>query len=155
MKTLFFLLGILFFLVSCGGKQQQEKVLNESKKDIEVAVVPPDPEVAIRFLNAYIKDGFTEGWLEKSGYVTEKFISERNVLIKEATEADPEMGLDHDPITQAQDIPSKYELKSFDEKTGLVTAIAKDWEDYSVKLRIIQEGDKWLVDGAGDINMPH
>jgi hypothetical protein len=76
-------------------------------------------------------------------------------IIEDAYEKEPEVGLDFDPILDAQDYPDKgFELESLDEKTNYLTVRGKDWADFKLTIKIIEENGNWLVDGCGIINIP-
>lgn len=118
-----------------------------------------DPQVALDVMNDYVsacnelKD--PGKWVEKHRLLTKEFKRDYKKLIKEAYEADPEMGLGFDPIFNAQDYSEKgYELNSFDSKTGLVVLQGVDSPDFKTRLVVKLVGDKCLVDGAGVIRMP-
>ena len=119
-----------------------------------------DPQVALDVMNDYVsacnelKD--PGKWVEKQKLLTDDFKRDYKKLIKEAYEADPEMGLGFDPIFNAQDYSTRgYELSSFDSKTGLVVLQGNGaLKNFKGKLRVKMVGDKCLVDGAGVIRMP-
>lgn len=57
-------------------------------------------------------------------------------MIVEAERKNPELGLDFDPIINAQDVPDDgFEIVSFDEKTNIVTLKAKETIDFTLKLK--------------------
>ena len=65
------------------------------------------------------------------------------------------MGLDFDPIFDAQDFPDKgFELVSSDKNSGYITVKGKDWPEFVLVIRIVYLDNKWLVDGSGIINIP-
>lgn len=65
------------------------------------------------------------------------------------------MGLGFNPIFDAQDFPEKgFELIDCDTRLGYVTVKGIDWPDFFVVLRVVQQDKKWLVDGAGVVNIP-
>ena len=68
---------------------------------------------------------------------------------------DPIEGFDSDPIVDAQDFPDKgFSILKQDPNTGYVTMVGNGWKDFTVVLRIVHINNKWLVDGAGTINIP-
>lgn len=74
----------------------------------------------------------------------------------EYKKADPEIGLDADPIFDAQDYPDKgFELETFDSKTNYLVVKGKNWTDFKLRIKMVLENDRWLVDGCGIINIPH
>lgn len=65
------------------------------------------------------------------------------------------MGLDSDPILDAQDFPDKgFELVNCDSTAGFVTIRGKEWKDFILTVKVVDQNNKWLVDGAGVINIP-
>jgi len=65
------------------------------------------------------------------------------------------MGLGADPIFDAQDYPSKgFELESIDETTNYLTMKGKDWSEFKLTMKVVEENGKWLVDGCGIVNIP-
>nr|MBP6315517.1 hypothetical protein [Chitinophagaceae bacterium] len=75
--------------------------------------------------------------------------------VENAYKQDPELGLGFDPIFDAQDYPEKgFELVSFDEKTNFIVVKGKDWADFKLTLKMVEENEQWLVEGCGIINIP-
>ena len=71
-----------------------------------------------------------------------------------ARKADPELGLDADPVLDAQDFPEKgFELNNCDSTAGYVSVKGKDWKDFFLVLKVVHENNQWLVDGVGIINI--
>jgi hypothetical protein len=116
-------------------------------------------EVALTFINSYVENcnkrkeatGITE-WVSSSDLVTQKFKNEFKRVVDEAYQEDPELGLDADPIFDAQDYPDKFVLDS--EEGVYLTARGKDWPEFKLKMKVEKATDKWLVDGCGIINIP-
>ena len=56
---------------------------------------------------------------------------------------------------QGQDMPSKYSLLNYNEKTGIVYLKGEDWPhpNYRVLVKMVQENGIWKIDGAGEINI--
>jgi len=72
-----------------------------------------------------------------------------------AGKVDPELGLDEDPIFDAQNYPDKgFELAAFDSKTNYVVVKGKNWPDFKLTLKMVAENNTWLVDGCGLIKIP-
>lgn len=87
--------------------------------------------------------------------VTIGFKTEFKKIIDDALKQDPELGLDADPIFDAQDYPDKgFELDTFDEKTNYITLKGKDWSEFKLTLKMLEQNGNWLVDGCGIINIP-
>ena len=72
-----------------------------------------------------------------------------------AQKKDPELGLGSDPIFDDQDFPEKgFSIVKVDTPSAYVTVAGNDWKDFELVLKVEQENNKWLVDGAGVINIP-
>ena len=96
-----------------------------------------------------------EEWVSSSKLTTTRFKTELKKLLAEAYKEDPELGLDADPIFDAQDYPDKgFELDYFDSNTNYVVAKGKDWPDFKLTMKMVLENNNWLVDGCGIINIP-
>jgi hypothetical protein len=117
--------------------------------------------VALSFINDYVKhcddkesEPKTTEWIEGNKLVTKEFKKAYKNLIDEARRKEPELGLGLDPIFNAQDYPEKgFELLKSD-NGEYVTVRGKDWPTFTTVIRLILTGDKWIVDGAGIINIP-
>lgn len=116
------------------------------------------PDVAIQFINDYITHlnssdgmGMVE-WVNKNELVTDGFKEALEELVEEAEAENPEMGLDYDPILNAQDFPDGFELESFDERMGIVTLKGIDFDSFKLELTVIEVEGKLQVNGCGDVN---
>ena len=117
---------------------------------------------AVAFLNAYVANCNKEKgalkvdeWVISSKLTTTRFKTELKKMVAEAYEEDPELGLDADPIFDAQDYPDKgFELDSFDSQTNYVVVKGKGWPDFKLTVKMVLENNSWLVDGCGVINVP-
>src|SRR5690606_21128318 len=82
----------------------------------------PNPQIAVDFINAYIDNVNKMGksqeireWIQSSEFVTTAFKTELVKLVTKALEKEPEVGLNYDPILNAQDYPEEgFELTNFD-----------------------------------------
>lgn len=119
-------------------------------------------ENALTFINAYVDNcnkmkesiGVVE-WTNSNKLTTQRFKTELNRLMEEAYKLEPEIGLDADPIFDAQDYPDKgFELESLDNKTNYVVVKGKNWPNFKLTIRMIKENNYWLVDGCGIVNIP-
>lgn len=94
-------------------------------------------------------------WVSTNDLVTDRFKKELKTMVDEAFKTDPEMGLGFDPIVDGQDFPDEgFELESFDNKTNYLVVKGKKWPDFKVTIKMVLEGNKWLVDGCGVVNIP-
>ena len=57
---------------------------------------------------------------------------------------------------RGQDMPKRYSLLSYNEKTGIVYLKGEGWShpNYRVLVKMVQENGMWKIDGAGEINIP-
>jgi hypothetical protein len=114
-------------------------------------------DAALKFINDYTElcnsGPIDKTWIERNKLLTENFKKTYSNLFDSANKEDPELGLDFDPIFDAQDFPDKgFELVKCD-SLGYVTVSGIDWPDFILVLKLVQEGNKWLVDGCGVINI--
>ncbi|MRJ08743.1 DUF3828 domain-containing protein [Ornithobacterium rhinotracheale] len=128
------------------------------KKNIETSA----EKIALNFADSYtqfmrndVDFSETKKWIEQNEEVTAAFKKSWIDMLEQAEKQNPEMGLDFDPIINAQDVPDDgFEVVSFDEKTNIVTLKAKDTTDFTLKLKMVNQNNRWLVDGSGVVNMP-
>ncbi len=161
---------LLLLLSACNSKQQEsdetETSSIEQSQTSQAETMPTksklNSQVALDFINAYVDNisgmnteiEITE-WVATSQLVTNKFKEELKNMISAAWKNDPEYGLGFDPIFDAQDFPDEgFEISAFDEATGYVTVVGKNWEDFTLNLRIVNKDGQTLVDGCGVINVP-
>lgn len=119
----------------------------------------PDYSVAIEFINSYIEYcevGQSEQelieWINTKETVTKKFTTELERILNEAVEKDPELGLGFDPIFDAQDYPNEFEIAEEDHEYLIVKGVNQP--NFQLILRLSIEGDQWLIDGSGIVNIP-
>ncbi len=126
-----------------------------------------DTQVALKFINDYCEfcnQQFkknksilsTDDWIAKNSLLSISFKKSYKGLVDAAKKEDPELGLDFDPIFDAQDFPENgFELASVDDDQ-YITVKAKDpnWAGFTIKIKVVYQQNKWLVDGAGVINIP-
>ena len=155
-------LHIFLFIVltcSCSTKNEKKETIVEVQK-IETTTL--DYNVALKFINDYAdycdklmnKEIVDSNWVYNNNLLTESFKKRHKFIIDSAYIADPEIGLDADPIFDAQDYPDNgFEIMATD-KNGFVTVRGKDWKEFILVLKVVSQNDKWLVDGAGIINIP-
>lgn len=118
-------------------------------------------DVALTFINSYANNcnkmkeaiGIIE-WVNSNELSTNSFKTEVKRIIEEARKEDPELGLGFDPIFDAQDFDNEFVLETFDSNTNFIVVKGKDWQEFKVIIKVVKEGDKWLVDGCGIINIP-
>ena len=119
-------------------------------------------KTALTFINSYTdncnkmnKAVEVSQWVNASNLVTAGFRKELKRMIDEAYKKEPIVGLDADPIFDAQNFPEKgFELVSYDEGTGYMIVKGIDMPDLKVAIKVIQQNSKWLIDGCGMVNIP-
>lgn len=150
LKGLIVLFVILSGSIGAKGQDQSRETNEISKIDI-----------ALSFINDYVKhcdnkeseSKITE-WIEGNKLVTKEFKKTYKDLIDEARKEEPELGLGFDPIFDAQDYPEEgFEFLTSD-NGEYVTVRGKDWPTFTTVIRVRLVGNKWMVDGAGIINIP-
>lgn len=133
---------------------------SENIKGNTVIQVEPNCEVAIQFINNYVvfcnaknpNIGLLD-WVNSQSVVTTGFKLELENMLVAAEKNDPQLGLGFDPIFDAQDYPDKgFEVDKQDSTYVIVKGV--DWPDFRLSLRLTLEDGRWLVDGAGVINIP-
>lgn len=129
----------------------------QSKPKKEIVKTPPET-IGLNFINDYMRNienlDFVE-WIEKYPRTTKSFKLEIKRLLDEAEKETPGYGLGFDPILDAQDYPDKgFELKSIDTISGYMIIVGKDWVDFEVTIKLIEENNKWMIDGCGMVNIP-
>jgi hypothetical protein len=150
---------LLLALVSCNSENKNQP--ETSTASLERQPVP-DFNVALNFINDYAKfcttpnqGSATSDWIRQDSLLTDSFKNRYNSLLDSAQKKDPELGLDSDPIFDAQDFPEKgFSILKIDTLNRYVTVAGNDWKEFELVLKLKQENEKWLVDGAGVINIP-
>jgi hypothetical protein len=154
MKKLIFLLTIIGF-VSCGQSSNKLNTDNDSQVDRKT-------QNALAFINGYVENGNKMNqaigiidWVNSNKLATEGFKKELKRIVDEAYKIDPELGLDADPIFDAQDYPDKgFVIESFDDKSNYLIVKGIDWPDFKLTMKLKNENGIWLVDGCGIVNIP-
>ena len=162
MKQIAFFL-ILILIASCGETSNTERTMEQSSPKLEEQKGNLPVDVALNFINSYVDNcnkmkkstGVVE-WVKSNNLTTKNFQTELKKIVDEAYKAEPELGLDADPIFNAQDYPDKgFELESFDSKTNFVVVKGKEWADFKLTIKLVLLNETWLVDGCGIINIPN
>ena len=149
-KYSYTLLVIVLLILSCNteGKAQD-------------ANAKPDTTVALKFINDYvlfcIKNRSVLNypkWIKNNKLATDEFKALYIEMTDAATKDDSEVRLEFDPIFNAQDFPDKgFSLSQVDED-GYITVKGKGWPDFKTVIKMKSVGGKWMVDGAGVVNIP-
>lgn len=115
-------------------------------------------QAALDFLNAYIEKKDELEILEfvkTSPLATENLKNELEDIVILAWEENPKIGLTFDPLFDAQDYPAEgVVLHEFDPETGYVMVKGKEWKEFKVAMKVIDEDGHILVDGCGAVNIP-
>ncbi len=136
------------------------KIDNISNLGLEA--LDPDFGIALKFINDYTifcnntnKSISIDQWISQNSLLTDTFKKRYKDILDSALVDEPEVGLDFDPIFNGNDYPEKgFSILTSEKKTHFVTVNGIDWNEYKVTLKVIYQGKKWLVDGAGIVNIP-
>jgi hypothetical protein len=75
-------------------------------------------------------------WVSSNNLSTSHFKTELKRILDEAKKEEPEVGLDFDPILDAQDLPDEgFEFESADETTNYLIVRGKDWPEFKWQLK--------------------
>lgn len=122
-------------------------------------------QAALDFMNSYVnlfddEEVDSDKWIAENKQLTSSFKDAYKKLVEDALKADPELGLDSDPIIDGQDSAEQFDkVTKCDEKSG-VLLVSGPWdeEDTNVRMEVavkpVKDKDQWLIDGAGIINIP-
>lgn len=91
-------------------------------------------------------------WANKNELVTQNFRASLAKLLRDAYSKDPDYGLGSDPIIDAQDIVAKG-FFIYQAGKDLVLIGNEYFADMRIPVKFVQVGDKWLIDGAGIVNI--
>lgn len=165
MKKLSLLL-LIITIFSCDSPRQIMDSETAQKETSERRTSPNaqkiNTNVAVDFLNSYIESSqyFEDQygivhWANASPMATQNFKNTLEKMVRDAFEADPQMGLGADPIFDAQDFPMQgYEVYSANYDTGYITVNNTEWDGFHVLVKLVNQGGKTLVDGCGVVNIP-
>jgi len=160
MTRLIILITILGF-ISCG--QASDKTNNSKASQVMDFKKDNKTDNALIFINDYVKNvnkmnkavGIID-WVNSNKLSTDGFKKELKRTIDEGYKIDPELGIEADPIFDAQDNPDKgFVIESFDDKSNYLILKCIDWPDFKLTMKIKEENGIWLVDGCGMINIPN
>ncbi|RZL12369.1 MAG: hypothetical protein EOO62_11165 [Hymenobacter sp.] len=156
--------AVLLAAASCGQHTDSQLVKEKVSVPQPVASSEKASNVALTFINAYVTNCNKEQgalrvteWVNSSKLATAGFKAALKKTVDDAYAEDPELGLDADPLFDAQDYPDKgFELDSVADKANyvVVRGKGKEWADFKLTLKMVTAGTHWLVDGCGNINVP-
>ena len=96
-------------------------------------------------------------WVNANANLSDAFKKALNRAVLDARKKDPEMGLDSDPILNAQDFPEKgYRAKDIQVAgdKAAVTMEGIDAPDFKISVSLVNAGNKWKINSIGGINAP-
>ena len=164
MKKLIFLISMTFCIMSCTQNSGDKSLLtgSENTAGSRDSLTVDKLDFALEFINGYVDDlkkneSATDlvDWANSNKLVTPEFKKDLSRIVDEANRENPEIGLEYDPIFDAQDYPSEgFELLSLDPVSNLVYLRGKDWNEFKLTLKAKCVDGVWLVDGCGSVNVP-
>jgi len=136
-------------------------VSNDVKPTVEERV-EAGTDLAVAFVNDYVSYCSSNpssdellNWVSSNNSVSEAFKTEYNRRIVEAFIEDPELGLEFDPILDAQDYPEKgFALDAAVSDSGYLVVKGIEWDSFVLTMRVVSENGIWRVDGSGQVNIP-
>lgn len=146
-----YLIFLLALMTSCKKSYDSNNEKTKSKIDYNIA---------LKFINEYNKEFFNPtstsiDWLSKNKYASQNLIKSYKQLQDAAEAADPELGLDFDPIVDGQDSDEEgFEIKKIDSVKNYVTVRGKSLSTFEITIKLIENNGKTLVDGSGVLNIP-
>ncbi|MGY6648088.1 hypothetical protein [Wenyingzhuangia sp. IMCC45574] len=175
MKPYYYFIFSLF-LVSCAKKASKENTLGVYTEmpvtnEVESPVTKPSndvtkelksmEEIALEFINGYTENcnqlnkaiGVLD-WVYANPNTSKALQSALSNILEKAERENPGYGLGFDPIFNAQDFPEVgFVLVNSDMEKGIVNVKGKGIEDFEIKIKMLKEKGKWLVNGVGIVNM--
>lgn len=164
-NTLIIILAFTVLLTGCSFQNKSEvddkaKLVTTVENKSLIAIDYPSKKeckIAADFLNNYNNQyGSSVGpdslikWVKKSNLVTNDFKNVYENMHVEAWKSEPEMGLDYDPVLNAQDNPSEFKIDSI--SGAVVYFSGTDWKDFNAVVELTNENGVWLVHRAGSVN---
>lgn len=118
-----------------------------------------DASIGLRFINDYVQfcnnqKSNTEAllWIAKNQLLSPHFKAAYKKLVQAALKDDPELGLDYDPIFNAQDYPDKgLSILRIDSEKRLLFVVGNNWKEFVLTIKLVYQNNKWLVDAVGAI----
>lgn len=93
-------------------------------------------------------------WVETNPQITTNFKSSYRAIIDKARKTDPVLGLNADPILDAQDYPDEGVVVDQCKEPDYVTLKGNKWKEFKIVVRVIRVKDVWMMEGAGIVNIP-
>ena len=169
-STLLFLSAFILIMSSCKPQKQNTNtqptdVTTTEQSSLSASTslfTEEDVNQALAFINSYV-DRCNQNrelnsnmeWVYSSKLTTPSFNATLKAIIDQAYKDDPELGLEADPIFDAQDYPEAgFELDTFDKQKGALVVKGKNWADFRLALQLVKVNGATLVDGCGSIRIP-
>ena len=154
--------SIIFLIISGSQIEKGNKNISTEKPNKISCQERNKIENALKFINEYVANSNKIGdriyiidWVNSNNLTTKSFKAELKRIIENAYKTEPKVGLNFDPVLDAQDYPKNgFELEAFDEKTNYLIIRGKDWQEFKLTMKITLVNEHWLVDGCGLINIP-
>jgi len=153
------IIGFVLLLTIGFAACQSRASKSNSSQENATAMIPAKYEVAKQFINAYAdfsNDRSAEisllDWVKNQETVSIDFKAGLEEIITEAEKLNPDLGLEFDPIFEAQDFPDSFEIETY--KGDYVTLKGLKFPDFKLVLKVVEEQNRWVVDGSGIVNIP-
>jgi hypothetical protein len=153
------------FMIRCTAIDDKKPSAPDlSKPSVTDTSTVADFTVATKFINDYVRflheqednpDTTELNWIMQQPLLSTNFKTTYKNMVEAGRKADPELGLDFDPILDAQDFPDAgYEIASADPGTNYLVMKAKDEGGFNITMKLTKQKYRWVVDGCGAINIP-
>ena len=125
-------------------------------------IVEPNGRIdtALMFINDYntitsnLELNDIKEWVISQKNVTINFKKAYQKIYNDALKMDPELGLESDPILNAQDSPeSGFSFKKAENEYVIVKGEGVDMNHFKVTLKVIKIAEKFYIDGCGIVNI--
>lgn len=152
---------ILLLLTACENDMKPRQDVQTKKRQTDVPHQADPCQNALTFINTYVANAnkihgaqdITD-WVNANELVTDQFKQALKKIIDDAYRLDPEMGLDFDPILDAQDYPDQgFEIEWYDDGAMYISLKGKNMPDFKLTMKVIKQNGTCLVDGCGMVNI--
>lgn len=158
------ILILLSFVAVVGGYSVQGAEICgycRSARQLSVSENDDEAAVALAFINGYVENCLDSqsradvvAWVDANSLATAGLKRELRRMVEQAEAEDPELGLDGDPLFDAQDYPQGgFEPDAVERGVYLILK-GKDWPEFKLAVKVVHEQGRWLVDGCGAVNIP-
>lgn len=157
MKYIAFFSFLLSIVYACENKTKESTI-----ELLDTYENPSSSEkIALNFINSYVEfcesdssDQTLTEWVNYQDFISSEFTDSLNALVEREKNKNPDLGLDYDPIFNAQDYPSEgFEFKCMNTSQTIVTLCGKEWQEFEVKVKLSPARSNMVIVGAGAINM--